>query len=118
MTTAAPAASLLTRKAEISNRASKIGNLKFQRKTRLRHPEPCEAAVSADKGKVWIFEHTVEHDDESAHDGEQADVGRFAGGAEPRIERREDGILLGGADGGHVQDVADLDAAAPSMARL
>ena len=54
---------------------------------------------------------------ELPHDGDKADFGRFAVSAEALVKRAEDGVCPGGADGGHVENVADLRPTAADMAR-
>ena len=71
--------------------------------------------MSAAKGKVGVFEETVKHYDHFAHDGIEGDLGRFTLGEEPLIEPGEDGVVLGGADSGHIQDIAHRDTPAVRM---
>jgi len=55
----------------------------------------------------------VEEDQEFSHTGHQGHFGRFACLAEALVELVDDRIAPGGREGGHVEDVPDLDPAAP-----
>jgi hypothetical protein len=55
----------------------------------------------------------VEEDQEFPHTGHQGHFGRFACLAEAVVELLDDGIEAGGSQGSHVEDVSDLEPAAP-----
>ena len=74
-----------------------------------------EAAVLVCKGKVGVLDEAIHQADEFAHDGDEANLGGFAVGAQALVEGGEDGVGAGGADGGHVEDVAHLRAAAADV---
>ena len=72
--------------------------------------------MSANKDKVRLGDQAVEDAEHSAHDGHEAHRRRFARGAQPGIERAEDGIAADGGDRGHVKDLSHNGAAAAHMA--
>src|SRR5690242_20613362 len=63
-----------------------------------------------------VAEHCVEHGDHLAHDGDDDDLGLFAGGGETIAEGLEGWVIAAGAEGGHVEDVADRPAASVDAA--
>src|SRR5258707_14559189 len=62
-----------------------------------------------------IFDHDVEVSDELAHAGGDCDLERFSGGGEPLVKGLHDRVELGGGVGGHVEDVAQVDASAADV---
>lgn len=69
------------------------------------------------KGKVGILDETVHQADQFTHDGDQADLGRFAVGFETLVKGREDGVATRCANGGHIEHVAHLRATTTDVAR-
>ncbi len=76
------------------------------------HSERSEAAVLTDKDKMRVGEQPIEHVEHLAHDGDEGDELGFAGGNQAGVEGPQDGIVLRGGDGRHVEHVADDPAAA------
>src|SRR6266700_3814743 len=62
-----------------------------------------------------LLEHDVEVPDELAHAGSDGHLERFAGGGEPLVKGLHDRVKLGGGVGGHVEDVAHVDASAADV---
>jgi hypothetical protein len=60
-----------------------------------------------------MADHGVEDGQQFAHDGDEGDLGGFAGGAEPEITGAERRIVAGGHQGGHVEGGADRRPPAP-----
>ncbi len=56
--------------------------------------------------EVWVFEETIEQDDEFAHDGSESDHLDFAGGTKALVKVFEDLIVADGAQSGHVESAA------------
>ncbi len=74
------------------------------------------ATVLDRKGKFRIFEQVVGEDDEFSHEGGEGEFFRFAPSKETEVERSEDRVVAGGDERGHVEDRADLGAAAEDVA--
>src|SRR3954447_25821139 len=63
-----------------------------------------------------VAEHCVEGGDHLAHDGDDADLGLLAGGGQAVSGGVEGWVVAAGAEGGHVEDVADRPAASVDAA--
>ena len=65
-----------------------------------------------------MFEEVIEEDEEFAHDGGEGEFGRFVGGAQVEVESAQDVVGAGGAQSGHVEGVAQPEAAAGDVALI
>ena len=86
------------------------------RLTGARGTQKGSATVLGRKSKFRIFEEVVGEDDELSHEGSESEFFWFATSDETEVERSEDRVVPGGDEGGHVEDRADLRAAAEDMA--
>ena len=70
----------------------------------------------ADKGKVWIPKHTIEYGDHFAHDGGEANLGRFTGGEEGVIFGLHVRVEADCDEGWHVEGLAEVSASGADAA--
>ena len=72
--------------------------------------------MSGSKDESGILDKKVHETGKFAHDGGDADFVRFTVVSEALIKLGENGVMLRGGDGGHIEDVANLGAAAADVA--
>ena len=73
--------------------------------------------MSGNKDKSGILDEKIHEAGKFAHDGGDTDFVRFAVLSEALIKFGENGVVLRGGDGSHVQYAANLGAAAADVAR-
>lgn len=66
--------------------------------------------------KIGMLEEMVEEDEEFSHNGCESEFGGFVGGAEGLVEGAQDVVAAGGAQGGHVEGIAQAHAASGDVA--
>ena len=74
------------------------------------------ATVLSCKDKVWAFQETVGEDDELPHESGESKFFCFASKEKTKVERLKDRVMAGSDEGGHVEDRAELRAAAEDVA--
>lgn len=63
-----------------------------------------------------MFQQVVGENDEPSHEGREREFFRFATGEAPEVEWSENRVVTGGDESGHVNDRAELRAAAEDVA--